>query len=96
MDALPSPASAPDRTSHVEQEERTALFCPLRLRGVTLRNRILVSPMCHYSAEDGFANEWHLVHPGSFAIGGSALVMSEATVVEARGSIFSQNLGIYP
>jgi 2,4-dienoyl-CoA reductase-like NADH-dependent reductase (Old Yellow Enzyme family) len=60
-----------------------------------LRNRIIVSPMCQYSAEDGFANDWHLVHLGSFAIGGAALVISEATAVEARGRIAPQDLGIY-
>jgi 2,4-dienoyl-CoA reductase-like NADH-dependent reductase (Old Yellow Enzyme family) len=72
-----------------------ALFRPLTLRGLTLRNRIMVSPMCQYSSEDGFANDWHLVHLGSFAIGGAALVVSEATAVEARGRISPQDLGIY-
>ncbi len=83
-------------TTQVEDTETTvALFRPLTLRGVTLRNRIMVSSMCQYSSEDGFASDWHLVHLGSFAIGGSALVMTEATSVEARGRISPQDLGIY-
>jgi len=57
------------------------LFEPLRLRDVTFRNRIGVSPMCQYSSVDGFANDWHLVHLGSRAIGGAGLVMMEATAV---------------
>jgi len=55
------------------------LFEPLRLRGVTFRNRIFVSPMCMYSAEDGVPNDWHFVHLGSRAVGGAGLVMVEAT-----------------
>ena len=54
------------------------LLTPLTLRGVTFRNRIAVSPMCQYSAENGFVNDWHLVHLGSRAVGGAALVMTEA------------------
>lgn len=71
------------------------LFRPLTLRGVQLRNRIAVSPMCQYSSEDGFATDWHLVHLGSRAVGGAALVIAEATAVEARGRISPQDLGIY-
>ena len=71
------------------------LFDPLTLRGVTLRNRIGVSPMCQYSAVDGFANDWHLVHLGSRAVGGAGLVMTEATAVEARGRISPSDLGIW-
>jgi 2,4-dienoyl-CoA reductase-like NADH-dependent reductase (Old Yellow Enzyme family) len=71
------------------------LFSPLTLRGVTLRNRIGVSPMCMYSCEDGFANDWHLVHLGSRAVGGAAVVITEATAVEARGRISPQDLGIW-
>lgn len=95
MDTLHSSVSATDNASHAEQEGGAALFRPLILRGISLRNRIMVSPMCQYSSEDGFANDWHLVHLGSFAIGGAALVMSEATAVEARGRISPQDLGIY-
>jgi 2,4-dienoyl-CoA reductase-like NADH-dependent reductase (Old Yellow Enzyme family) len=71
------------------------LFTPLALRGVTFRNRIAVSPMCQYSSEDGFANDWHLVHLGSRAIGGAGLVMMEATAVEARGRISPYDQGIW-
>lgn len=71
------------------------LFEPVTFRGVTLRNRIAVSPMCQYSAEDGLANDWHLVHLGSRAVGGAGLVMTEATAVEARGRISRQDLGIW-
>ncbi|MGO9967648.1 MAG: NADH:flavin oxidoreductase/NADH oxidase [Bryobacteraceae bacterium] len=71
------------------------LFEPLRLRAVTLRNRIAVSPMCQYSAVDGFANDWHLVHLGSRAAGGAALVMMEATAVEPRGRISPFDTGIW-
>src|SRR5580658_8009160 len=72
-----------------------ALFAPLTIRDVTLRNRIAVSPMCQYSSEDGFANDWHLVHLGSRAVGGAGLVMMEATAVEARGRITPGDHGIW-
>ena len=71
------------------------LFTPLVLRGITLRNRIAVSPMCQYSSKDGFANDWHLVHLGSRAVGGAGLVMTEATAVEARGRISPADHGIW-
>ncbi len=71
------------------------LFEPLSLRGVTLKNRIAVSPMCEYSSEDGFAADWHLVHLGSRAIGGAALVFTEAAAVTAVGRISPHDLGIY-
>jgi len=71
------------------------LFDPLPLRGVTLRNRIGVSPMCQYSCTDGFATDWHLVHLGSRAVGGAGLVMAEATAVEPRGRISPGDLGIW-
>jgi 2,4-dienoyl-CoA reductase-like NADH-dependent reductase (Old Yellow Enzyme family) len=71
------------------------LFEPLTIRGVKLRNRIGVSPMCMYSSSDGFANEWHLVHLGARAIGGAALVLTEATAIEPRGRISPQDLGIW-
>src|SRR5207237_330018 len=61
----------------------------------TLRNRICVSPMCQYSSTDGFATNWHLVHLGQFATGGSAVVMAEATAVMANGRISPWDLGIY-
>jgi 2,4-dienoyl-CoA reductase-like NADH-dependent reductase (Old Yellow Enzyme family) len=71
------------------------LFSPLALRGVTLRNRIAVSPMCEYSSIDGFANDWHLVHLGSRAVGGAGLVITEATAVTADGRISPADLGIW-
>src|SRR5882672_57914 len=72
-----------------------SLFSPLSIRGITLPNRIAVSPMCEYSSEDGFASDWHLVHLGSRAVGGAGLVIAEATAVEARGRITSGDHGIY-
>src|SRR5712672_3495195 len=71
------------------------LFQPLTIREVTLRNRIGVSPMCQYSAEDGFANDWHLVHLGCRAVGGAGLVFMEATAVEPRGRISPGDTGIW-
>lgn len=72
-----------------------SLFDPLTLRGVTLRNRIGVSPMCQYWAEDGMPSDWHLVHLGSRAVGGAGLVIAEATAVEARGRITPGCTGIW-
>ncbi len=71
------------------------LFQPLSIRGVTLKNRIAVSPMCQYSSVDGFSNDWHLVHLGSRAVGGAGLVMSEATSVSPEGRISIADLGIW-
>ncbi len=71
------------------------LFSPLTLRGLTLRNRIGVSPMCQYSSVDGFANDWHLVHLGSRAVGGAALVIVEATAVTPEGRISPQDMGLW-
>ena len=71
------------------------LFEPLTLRSVTFKNRIGISPMCQYSSQDGFANDWHLVHLGSRAVGGAALVMAEASAVLADGRITAGDLGIY-
>jgi 2,4-dienoyl-CoA reductase-like NADH-dependent reductase (Old Yellow Enzyme family) len=73
----------------------THLFSPLTIRDVTLRNRIAVSPMCQYSCEDGLATDWHVVHLGSRAVGGAALVMVEASAVEARGRITAADMGIW-
>jgi len=72
-----------------------SLFDPITTRGLTLPHRIVVSPMCQYSSIDGFASDWHLVHLGSRAIGGAALVMTEATAVTAEGRISPGDLGIY-
>ncbi|MGH9141460.1 MAG: NADH:flavin oxidoreductase/NADH oxidase [Vicinamibacterales bacterium] len=71
------------------------LFEPLTLRSVTLSNRIVVSPMCQYSSIDGFSNDWHFVHLATRAVGGAALVMTEASAVTPDGRISPQDLGIY-
>src|ERR1700759_1763758 len=71
------------------------LFSPLTIKSVTFKNRIVVSPMCEYSSQDGFANDWHLVHLGSRAVGGAALVITEATAVSPEGRISYADLGIY-
>lgn len=79
----------------IAASEPAHLFSPLQIRETTFRNRILVSPMCQYSSQDGFANDWHLVHLGSRAIGGAAAVIAEATAVESRGRISPEDLGIW-
>ena len=71
------------------------LFTPVELGGVTLPNRIVVSPMCQYSAKDGFVSDWHLVHLGKFAQGGAGIVFMEATAVERRGRITHGDTGIW-
>ncbi len=73
----------------------SSLFSPFRIRDVTLRNRIVVSPMCEYSSDDGLANDWHVVHLGSRAVGGAGAVLTEASAVTADGRISSADLGIY-
>jgi 2,4-dienoyl-CoA reductase-like NADH-dependent reductase (Old Yellow Enzyme family) len=73
----------------------TALFSPLRLRDVELRNRIGVSPMCQYSCADGFVTDWHLVHLGSRAAGGAGLVLTEAAAVAPEGRISPNDLGLW-
>jgi 2,4-dienoyl-CoA reductase-like NADH-dependent reductase (Old Yellow Enzyme family) len=73
----------------------SSLFSPLKLRDVTFKNRIFVSPMCQYSSEDGLATDWHLVHLGSRAVGGAALVMVEATAVSPAGRISPWDSGIW-
>src|SRR5436305_3936789 len=70
------------------------LLSPLTIRGVTLRHRIVMSPMCQYSAEEGLANDWHLVNLGSRAVGGVALAMVEATAVTRDGRISPGDMGI--
>jgi 2,4-dienoyl-CoA reductase-like NADH-dependent reductase (Old Yellow Enzyme family) len=71
------------------------LFSPLTIKNVTLKNRIVVSPMCQYSSVDGFTNDWHLVHLGSRAIGGAGLVITEATGVSPEGRITPGDTGIW-
>lgn len=71
------------------------LFSPIKIKNTEFKNRLVVSPMCEYSSEDGFANDWHLVHLGSRAIGGAGLVFTEATAVSPEGRISAGDLGIY-
>jgi 2,4-dienoyl-CoA reductase-like NADH-dependent reductase (Old Yellow Enzyme family) len=74
---------------------RPRLFTPITLRNTTARNRIVISPMCQYSAQDGVANDWHLVHLGKFAQGGAGIVMTEAVAVTAAGRITHGDLGLW-
>ncbi|MFB0909963.1 MAG: oxidoreductase, partial [Flavobacterium sp.] len=71
------------------------LYSPLIIKSITLKNRIAISPMCQYSAVDGFANDWHLVHLGSRAAGGAGLIIQEATSVSPEGRISPEDLGIW-
>jgi 2,4-dienoyl-CoA reductase-like NADH-dependent reductase (Old Yellow Enzyme family) len=80
---------------HDREVPEIDLLSPLSIRGVTLRNRIVMSPMCQYSSEDGLANDWHLVHLGSRAAGGTALVLVEATAVTPEGRISPADMGIW-
>jgi 2,4-dienoyl-CoA reductase-like NADH-dependent reductase (Old Yellow Enzyme family) len=76
-------------------EPMTKLFEPIKIKDITFRNRVAVSPMCQYSSVDGFPNDWHLVHLGSRAVGGAGLVVMEATAVSADGRISPADSGIY-
>ena len=71
------------------------LFSPLTIRDTQFKNRLVISPMCQYSSVDGFANDWHLVHLGSRAVGGAALVMQEATAITAEGRITYGDMGLW-
>jgi 2,4-dienoyl-CoA reductase-like NADH-dependent reductase (Old Yellow Enzyme family) len=73
----------------------THLFSSIKIKDIELKNRIVVSPMCEYSSLDGFANDWHLVHLGSRAVGGAALIIAEATAVSPEGRITFADLGIW-
>ena len=83
------------KPSHDRDAGEINLLSPLTLREVTLRNRIAMSPMCQYSAQEGLANDWHLVHLGSRAAGGAGLVMVEATAVTRDGRISPGDMGIW-
>ncbi|WP_423149248.1 NADPH dehydrogenase NamA [Rubrolithibacter danxiaensis] len=72
-----------------------SLFNPITIKGIRIKNRIAVSPMCQYSSFDGFSNDWHLVHLGSRAVGGAGLIISEATAVSPEGRISPEDLGIW-
>jgi 2,4-dienoyl-CoA reductase-like NADH-dependent reductase (Old Yellow Enzyme family) len=71
------------------------LFSPLQIKSITLKNRIVISPMCQYSSVDGFASDWHLVHLGSRASGGAGLIIQEATAVSPEGRISPEDLGLW-
>src|SRR5665811_1387295 len=71
------------------------LLDTFKIRDISFRNRIGVSPMCEYSSQDGFANDWHLVHLGSRAVGGAGLVFTEAAAVSPEGRISPEDLGIW-
>ncbi|NBL64988.1 oxidoreductase [Flavobacterium sp. NST-5] len=73
----------------------TKLFSIIQIKDIIFKNRLVISPMCQYSAKDGFANDWHLVHLGSRAIGGAALIFQEATAVSPEGRISPEDLGIW-
>src|SRR5262245_65274434 len=83
----PQAHGCPAETDHDREVPEIDLLSPLTIRGVTFRNRIVMSPMCQYIAREGFADDWHLVHLGSRAAGGVALVMVEDTAVTADGRI---------
>lgn len=74
---------------------RTALFSPIQVRGQTFKNRVVIAPMCQYSAVDGMLNDWHLTHLNQFAMGGAGLVIMEATAVEKRGRITWGDSGLW-
>lgn len=83
---------------HADHDRTTPninILSPLKIRGVTLKNRIVYSPMCQYVAKEGFPDDWHLVHLGSRAVGGAGLVFTEATAVTAQGRISPGDLGIW-
>src|SRR4051812_42740314 len=82
-------------SDHDREVPEIDLLSPLTIRGVTFRNRIVMSPMCQYCARDGFADDWHLVHLGSRAVGGVSLVIVEATAVTPEGRISPGDLGIW-
>ena len=75
--------------------QTSALFSPLKISGTVFKNRIVISPMCTYSAEEGLASDWHLAHLGQYALGGAAAVFTEAAAVEPRGKITHGDLGIW-
>src|SRR5206468_415283 len=71
------------------------LFEPLQIGQLALRNRIIIAPMCQYSAEEGCATDWHMIHLGHLALSGAGLMILEATAVSPEGRISAQDLGLY-
>ena len=84
--------SNPQKTNDVIEKN---LLTPLLVRQTEVKNRIVLSPMCQYSSVDGFANDWHLVHLGSRALGGAGIVFTEATAISPEGRISPYDLGIW-
>ncbi len=95
LDVPGSSRGCPAGAEHDREVPEVDLLSPLTIRGITFRNRIVMSPMCQYSAEEGLANDWHLVHLGSRAVGGVALVVVEATAVTRDGRISPGDTGIW-
>src|SRR6185437_15634445 len=98
LDKQPGDAGNQTQPSYIQfhvTQPNDHLFAPLKLRNLTLPNRIAVSPMCEYSSVDGFANDWHFVHLGSRAIGGAGLIFTEATAVSPEGRITPSDLGLW-
>jgi 2,4-dienoyl-CoA reductase-like NADH-dependent reductase (Old Yellow Enzyme family) len=93
--SAPAPHGCPAAAEHDREVPQTDLLSPWQVRGVRLRNRVVMSPMCQYSADEGLANDWHLVHLGSRAAGGVALVFVEATAVTRDGRISPGDMGIW-
>jgi 2,4-dienoyl-CoA reductase-like NADH-dependent reductase (Old Yellow Enzyme family) len=95
LEASNNPHGCPISADHDRDFPEIDLLSALTIRGTTLRNRIAVSPMCQYCARDGHADDWHLVHLGSRAVGGAGLVIAEATAVTAQGRITPGDLGLW-
>ena len=91
----PQPATVASGSKVLTRDHTPHIFRPITFRSVTARNRIMVSPMCQYSATDGVANDWHLQHLGSRAVGGAGIVFTEVTHVEPRGRITPYCLGLW-
>ncbi|KTT17496.1 NADH:flavin oxidoreductase/NADH oxidase [Pseudacidovorax intermedius] len=84
-----------DTSADTPGASQPRLFQPLQLRGLTLANRVVISPMCQHAARDGQAGPWHLVHLGKFALGGAGLILTESTAVDPRGRIGTADLGLW-
>lgn len=89
------PIGYPQPVTGIESEKQTMLFEPISLRGVTLPNRIVIAPMCEFSAVDGCATDWHIIHLGHLALSGAGLLIIEATGVEPAARISRECLGLY-
>jgi 2,4-dienoyl-CoA reductase-like NADH-dependent reductase (Old Yellow Enzyme family) len=90
-----TPAQNPPAGTPLDPASAPTLFQPYKMRGLTVHNRVVVSPMCTYSAQDGHLTDWHLVHLGQYALAGAGLTMVEATSVEARGRISPEDSGLW-